>query len=77
MVDQDTKYPQTTAYERHHKIINEILQGGILESKPNISPFSKDTKALENLLAKSKHIPMWIIFYGNKCLSLDELADLT
>lgn len=73
----DPPYPATSNYESANKTLDSVLFSRLPDDKPIISPFSKGTNALEELLDTSKHLPVWIISYGNRVISLDDLIALT
>jgi adenine-specific DNA methylase len=70
----DPPYPQTANYERSNQILDLILRGANIEQ--TISPFSRDTQPLETLLKNAQHIPTWVLSYGSKTLTLEELIGL-
>ncbi len=67
----DPPYPGTTAYEKEFKVLDEILGG---ESMP-VSPFSQSVDLLEPLFESARHIPIWLLSYGNAELSGADLED--
>lgn len=73
----DPPYPNTSNYESHNRVLDAILSGHLPGNQPTVvSPFSKGTQALEDLLACSSHIPCWILSYGSNVISLQELVEL-
>lgn len=72
----DPPYAGTMAYESRNRILDTILMGGVnQELKPN-SLFTKSTEALDCLLDAARHIPVWILSYGNHQLSLADLQTI-
>lgn len=71
----DPPYPGTLAYEKANQVLDAILFGQQPISQ-EVSPFSSSPEALHPLLEAARHIPVWVISYGNKVLELPELVAL-
>jgi adenine-specific DNA methylase len=69
----DPPYAQTSRYEAAFTTIDTLLTGSVQEDPP--SPFSKSTDILDALFESSRHIPVWILSYGDKTVTLDELKE--
>lgn len=67
----DPPYAQTSRYEAAFRTIDRLLTGSTQKDPP--SSFSKSTDILDALFESAKHIPVWVISYGDKTISLDEL----
>jgi adenine-specific DNA methylase len=72
----DPPYPGCLSYEASNRTLDSILTCSLPQSKLITSPFTKDTAALDLLFEQARHIPVWLLSYGNHQLSLDELANL-
>jgi adenine-specific DNA methylase len=71
----DPPYAGTMAYERSNQILDSLLFEKQSAASKQISTFSKSLEALDNLLEGARHMPVWVISYGNKHLSLSELQE--
>jgi 16S rRNA G966 N2-methylase RsmD len=67
----DPPYAQTARYEAAFKTIDKLLTGSVQADPP--SSFSKSSDILDALYESSRHIPIWILSYGDKTVSLDDL----
>ncbi len=67
----DPPYAQTIRYESAFKTVDRLLTGSIQVDPP--SAFSQSVDPLNALLESVRHIPVWILSYGNKTISLEEL----
>ncbi len=67
----DPPYAQTVRYEAAFKTIDRLLSGSMQADPP--SGFSKSTDLLNALFESAKSIPVWILSYGDKTVSLEEL----
>lgn len=72
----DPPYPGCLSYESSNRVLDSVLTRSVTEPGLSTSPFTKDTRALETLLEQARHIPIWLLSYGNHQLSVDELAAL-
>jgi len=72
----DPPYAGTVSYERSNEVLDALLAGHLAPERIPVSEFSKSTDALEALLAKADHIPIWLLSYGNQELSLEDLEEL-
>jgi adenine-specific DNA methylase len=72
----DPPYPGCVSYESSHRVLDSVLTRQFNESDTSVSPFTKGTGALDALLENARHIPIWLLSYGNHQVSLDELAAL-
>ncbi len=72
----DPPYPNCSSYESTNKVLDHLLTGMSNLEKRQSSSFTKSVHALEELLKVSHHIPIWILSYGNKALTLEELVEL-
>ena len=72
----DPPYAGTQSYEKSSRPLDEMLSGGPVEVEPN--PFSVESpeKILPKLFEAARHIPLWIISYGNQRIDLGGLMDL-
>jgi adenine-specific DNA methylase len=71
----DPPYPGTLSYERNNRVLDSLLTGDIIGPVKTVSPFSKSVDALDTLLESARHIPIWVLSYGNKHISLEELIE--
>lgn len=71
----DPPYAASLSYETTHRVLDRLLTG---EMNPQLhtSPFTKETEALHLLFERAGHIPIWLLSYSNKALTLDELVSL-
>jgi 16S rRNA G966 N2-methylase RsmD len=67
----DPPYAQTSRYESAFKTIDQLLTGSLQADPP--SSFSKSVDPLDALFESARHIPVWMLSYGDKTVSLDEL----
>jgi adenine-specific DNA methylase len=73
----DPPYPGTLAYERANRVLDTLLFQKVAESSNNeVSHFSQGVDALHSLLDAARHIPIWLLSYGNRCIELPELIVL-
>lgn len=72
----DPPYPGTLSYENSNRVLDSILSGKPLSAPSPPSSFSKSPEALETLLDASQHIPTWLLSYGNKTCTLEDLIHL-
>ncbi len=72
----DPPYAGTSGYEKENEILDAVLCGKRLEEPCKSSPFSKGTESLSDLLAQCRHIPVWILSYGNKVIDENGLVAL-
>lgn len=70
----DPPYAQTARYEAAFKTIDRLLTGSVQKDPP--SSFSKSTDMLDALFESARHIPVWVLSYGDKTVDLDELKAL-
>jgi adenine-specific DNA methylase len=71
----DPPYPGTLSYERNNRVLDSLLTGTIIEPAKTISPFTQGVDALDALLESARHIPIWVLSYGNKHISLEALVE--
>jgi 16S rRNA G966 N2-methylase RsmD len=70
----DPPYADTVGYGDELAVLDAVLFGeGI--TTPN-STFTADVNALSTMLDVAKHIPLWVLSYNDKVVSLDELMAL-
>lgn len=69
----DPPYPGTARYEQTYKILDAILENKSQKTQDS-SAFSQSPLALDTLLDNARHIPIWILSYGNRCCTLEELV---
>lgn len=69
----DPPYAGTTGYESSNRVLDTVLFG---EPESVGSSFSTGVGALNGLLESARHIPIWVLSYGNQCLPLEELVAL-
>lgn len=69
----DPPYAGTVSYEKVNRILDTLLFGSDTPQLKEVSPFSKDLAALDSLLESARHLPVWLLSYGNKLISADEL----
>lgn len=72
----DPPYPSTANYESANRTLDAVLFDGESKRSNGISPFSQGTQALEGLLDAAKATPVWVLSYGNRVVSLEELTAL-
>lgn len=72
----DPPYAGTLSYEKSNRVLDSLLIGKPPEAAPRSSPFSTGLAALNPLFETARHIPFWILSYGNKACSLKELVQL-
>lgn len=70
----DPPYPGTQGYESEYRVLDEILG----DTKRPVSPFSTAAWAptLSRLFESARHIPIWILSFGNALASLEELEEM-
>ena len=69
----DPPYPGTLSYERENSVLDSLLTGDPHPPKVPTSAFSHSTDPLNDLLEQAQHIPIWVLSYGNKTCTLEEL----
>jgi len=71
----DPPYPFVTGYETY-RVLDSVFAGQQLW--PQRSPWStaRFTLQLLNLLEAAEEIPLWVISYGNRGVTLEQLLDL-
>jgi adenine-specific DNA methylase len=69
-------YPATVNYETANQTLDAVLFEQTIRRSNGISPFSKGTQALADLLDTAKYSPVWVLSYGNRVVSLEELTAL-
>lgn len=69
----DPPYPNTVSYERSLRPLDSILAGEMVKVNPSRFSDRNAVNAMEELLESSRHFPMWIISYGNRVVSSDDL----
>lgn len=72
----DPPYPGTLAYERANRVLDTLLLQQVPKCKVEVSPFSESVNTLHPLLDAARHIPIWVLSYGNRCIELPELVEL-
>jgi hypothetical protein len=72
----DPPYYGTMAYESALKVVDDILRGE--ERAPERSVFSREgaLEAVERMFDLARHIPLWVLSFGNAKANLDELVSL-
>jgi adenine-specific DNA methylase len=73
VVVMDPPYASTSGYERSLKTLDSILAGRVVESTPSVFSGRRGIEALERLFEAARHIPYWLITYGNRVMSAEEL----
>jgi 16S rRNA G966 N2-methylase RsmD len=72
----DPPYAGTLSYEKTNRVLDSLLTGQIIPESPPSSPYTQSTEMLHALLESARHIPCWVLSYGNHQLTLDELVAL-
>ena len=72
----DPPYPGTQAYETALRPLDEMLAGRPLNPVPSRFSRKDGRLALEALLDEAGHFPLWVISYGNRETTLEELVRL-
>lgn len=72
----DPPYPGTLSYEQSLKTLDQVLLGPDWQPVNATSPFTKDVNSLKPLLESARHIPVWLLSYGNNCIDLAGLIAL-
>lgn len=72
----DPPYPATSNYETANRTLDAVLFNSDPAQQPSVSPFSKGTPALEALLDLAQQSTCWVLSYGNRVVTLDELTTL-
>lgn len=72
----DAPYGGTSSYESALKPLDSILAGHVVEATPSRFSGRRAIESLEELFAAARHVPTWVISYGNAVLSAGELAAL-
>jgi len=73
----DPPYAGTLAYERANQVLDSLLFQQMPEQKEKlVSSFSESMDTLHPLLDAARHIPIWVLSYGNRCIELPELVEL-
>lgn len=70
----DPPYAGTVSYEKSNALLDQILFNQPVKLGSSVSTFSKDVGALDDLLEQAKHIPIWMISYGNRTVTLADLV---
>lgn len=71
----DPPYPGSLSYESSLKTLDTILFGRDYAPLP-CSAFSKEVSALRPLLESARHIPIWLLSYGDHLIDLPGLCAL-
>lgn len=69
----DPPYAQTARYEAAFRTIDQLLTGSKQAAPPSF--FSHSSELLDALFESSRHISVWVLSYGDKTVSLDELKE--
>ncbi|WP_373532500.1 DNA adenine methylase [Vampirovibrio sp.] len=69
----DPPYAHTSAYEKTFAVIDHLLTG---HKQVTPSSFSKSTESLDTLFDSVRHLPTWMLSYGNQVLDLNALIAL-
>ncbi len=69
----DPPYVDTVNYESGNRILDDVLFADKAFAKQNVSTFSKNTNSLDVLFDSAKHIPLWVVSYGDKSMTATEL----
>ena len=72
----DPPYGGTSSYEAALKPLDSILAGHVLEATPSRFSGRRAIESLEELFDAARHVPTWVVSYGNAVLSAGELATL-
>jgi len=72
----DPPYCDTANYERSNAVLDSLLAGENSTTALPVSPFSKGLDAVHDLLDAAQHIPIWLLSYGNKQMSCEDLVAL-
>lgn len=72
----DPPYAGTLSYEKSNRVLDSILFGSQDSRDKPSSSFSQGVETLDTLLESARHIPVWLLSYGNKAISLEELIRL-
>lgn len=67
----DPPYAQTGRYETAFRTIDRLLTGSVQANPP--SSFSHSNDMLDALFESARHIPVWILSYGDKTVGLEAL----
>jgi 16S rRNA G966 N2-methylase RsmD len=67
----DPPYAQTGRYESAFRTIDRLLTGSVQEDPP--SGFSHSNDMLDALFESARHIPVWVLSYGDKTVGLEDL----
>ena len=67
----DPPYSGVMSYEKEYRVIDKMLEGTTRET----SPFTARGGAamIDALLERARHIPIWLLSFGNVTVSLEEL----
>jgi len=70
----DPPYANTAGYTKELTVLDSVLFGKPIDPLPP-SPFTQSVDAISTLLDLSHHIPVWLLSYNDKVISLDGLMD--
>jgi hypothetical protein len=70
----DPPYGGTSAYESALRPLDSILEGRPVDAAPSVFSGRRAVEAMERLFAACRHVPGWVVSYGGKSISRDDLA---
>jgi hypothetical protein len=70
----DPPYGGTSAYESALRPLDSILEGRPVDAAPSVFSGRCAIEAMERLFAACRHIPVWVVSYGGKSITADDLA---
>jgi hypothetical protein len=70
----DPPYAGTSAYESALRPLDSIVEGRPLDATPSVFSGRRAIEALEQLFTACRHIPLWVVSYGGKAITADDLA---
>jgi adenine-specific DNA methylase len=72
----DPPYAATSAYESALRPLDSILAGEPVDSAQSVFSGRRAREALERLFESCRHIPHWVVSYGNAAITAEELETM-
>lgn len=69
----DAPYAGTANYETSLKMLDSIVAGRVIEPTPSVFSGRQGIEALERLFEAARHVPFWLVTYGNKVIDPSDL----
>jgi len=72
----DPPYSGTSAYETSLRALDSMLEGRVVKREPSVFSRTSAAESLNQLFEAAQKFPVWVVSYGNKETSLEELVRL-